>query len=208
MSNFQSKCIYCGSTSYGSGCIFSAARIHIHTDDPTRCIYCGMLAFGSGCIFNPYTKMHIHGADFGQTIKETLRKTVEISYLTDRLFENIKDSEAYKIKLINEKGNLLRAPVSPHEERLISPLSKLLLNLKKYIQVDSTTITESLKLLSQQAAYNTTIEEYELKLAFEHDMKHLLKQFLTLIHSNSTQLSIEDIESSIESSLLETLNQR
>lgn len=160
MSNFESKCMYCGSTSYGSGCIFSSLRIHVHTDDPTRCIYCGQMAYGSGCIFNPFTKMHIHGVDVGQTIRETVRKTVELSYITDRLLEDIKNTEAYKVGLINEKGNLIRAPKDIHEQRLVSPLSNFLFKLKKYIQIEPTIVIESLKMLSQNSSYEESVEEY------------------------------------------------
>lgn len=202
MSNFQSKCMYCGSTSYGSGCIFSAQKIHVHTDDPTRCIYCGMMAYGSGCIFNPYTKMHIHGADMGQTVRETMRKTVELSYLTDRLLQDVKQTEAFKVGLIDEKGNLLRTPLDIHEQRLISPLSRLLYKLKNYIPVDAETLTESLKLFA-----NTTesIEEYKHKLQLEHDARHLILQLKELIHNNTNKLSLENIEEAIESAILNTI---
>ena len=201
MSKLQSRCMYCGSTSYGSGCVFSAKHIHIHTDDPTRCIYCGMMAYGSGCIFNPYNHMHVHGMDVGQAIAESVRKTVELTYLTDRLFENIKDSEAYRLKLINESGVLIRAPETPYEQRLVSPLSNFLQNIKKYLVADSASVVNALK-LQQNNVHNETIEEYESKLQFEHEVKHIINQLKQLITDNITSMSLESVEGAIESAIL------
>lgn len=205
MSNFQSKCMYCGSTSYGSGCIFSSSRIHVHTDDPTKCIYCGMMAYGSGCVFNPYTKMHIHGMDVGQAIKESTRKTVELTYLTDRLLENIKDSEAFKLKLINEKGDLLRAPSSAYEQRLVSPLNRMLNNIKKYITADNVIISESLKFLATQTTRKISAEEYAIKLQFEQNISHIIKQLFEIIKEHSCTLSLESLEESLESAILSNI---
>jgi hypothetical protein len=201
MSKIDSKCMYCGSTSYGSGCIFSSHRMHIHVDDPTKCIYCGMMSYGSGCIFNPFTRMHVHGMDIGQTIKETTRKTVELTYLTDRILSSIQDNEAYKAKLIDKKGNIIRVPVNLHEQRLISPLSRLFVKLKNYISVDAETLCESLKLTNVQ---EETPEEYEQKLQLEHEAKHLVIQLNELIKKNITKMSLENIEAAIESAILES----
>ena len=205
MSKFESRCMYCGSTSYGSGCVFSTKHIHIHTDDPTRCIYCGMLAYGSGCIFNPYNHMHIHGMDVGQTVAESVRKTVELTYLTDRLFEDIKSCEAYKLKLINENGTLIRAPETPYEQRLVSPLSKFLQNIKKYLVADSESVVTSLK-LQQNNMHNESVEEYESKLQFKHEAEHLIKQLKSLIKNNINSMSLESVESAIESAILDAVS--
>lgn len=202
MSNYQSKCMYCGSTSYGSGCIFSSQRIHVHTDDPTRCIYCGMMSYGSGCIFNPHTNMHIHGMDVGQTIKETVRKTVELSYITDRLLQDTKHTEAFITGLIDEKGNLLRAPNSVYEQNLVSPLGKLLIRLKNYIPVSAQTLTESLKL---QSCISESIEEFEQKLKLENDIYFIIKQLKETIQNYSNKISIERVEEAIESAILNTI---
>ena len=201
MSKIDSKCMYCGSTSYGSGCIFSSHRMHIHVDDPTKCIYCGMMSYGSGCIFNPFTRMHVHGMDVGQMVKETTRKTVELTYLTDRLLDNIKNNEAFKAGLIDKRGNIIRPPESLYEQRLISPLSRLFVKVKNYISVDAETLCESLKLINTK---DESIEEYESRLQLEHEAKHLITQLNTLIRDNISKISLENIERAIESAILES----
>lgn len=206
MSNFQSKCMYCGSGSYGSGCIFSAQRIHVHVDDPTKCIYCGMMSYGSGCIFNPYTNMHVHGMDVGQTVKETTRKTIELTYLVDRLFSDIKESEAYKIGLISENGKVLRTPDNVYEQNLISPLSNFLYGIKKFISPDAQTAVESLKLLSNAYTHNESVQEYEQKLIFEQEVSFIIKQLKTVIQKNINLISHESIEYAIESAIINDNN--
>lgn len=202
MSNNQSRCMYCGSTSYGSGCIFSSHRMHIHVDDPTKCIYCGMMAYGSGCIFNPFTRMHVHGMDVGQSVNETVQKTAKITYLIDNIFKDIKDSEAYKLNLVNEAGVLIRTPDTPYEQGLVSPLSNFYTKLNKYVKPDAQTALEALKLLNATHNHDCSVEEYEKKIAFESDIKHVLKQLKNLLQENYHFLSHESIENVIESAII------
>jgi hypothetical protein len=55
------RCIYCGSTSFGLGCDKSPNRIHshCHSTDQNACMYCGTNAYGY-CKFSP-TGKHCHG---------------------------------------------------------------------------------------------------------------------------------------------------
>ena len=58
--HMSTKCRYCGSTNYGSGCIHSPTRKHEHRDDEKHCEWCGSSNYGSGCIHSP-TRKHRHG---------------------------------------------------------------------------------------------------------------------------------------------------
>ena len=58
--HMSTKCRYCGSTSYGSGCIHSPTRKLEHRDDEKHCEWCGSSSYGSGCIHSP-TRKHRHG---------------------------------------------------------------------------------------------------------------------------------------------------
>lgn len=202
----QSRCMYCGSTSYGTGCVFASHSRHVHVDDPTRCIYCGLMAYGSGCIFNPYTRVHIHGADVGQTIRETFRKTVELSYLTDRLFEKTETTEAYKLGLINKDGKILRPPETAHEQKLISPLAITLNQIKKFLNTDVTLIAESLKLLNNSKQITESVEDFKNSLEFKSELSVILKDLRKVISKNTHILSLESLEKNIEEVLLETLS--
>ena len=62
---FMSKCRYCNSTSYGSGCLRSPHRQHEHVGDEKCCEFCGASSYGSGCLNSP-TKRHRHGSGSGK----------------------------------------------------------------------------------------------------------------------------------------------
>jgi hypothetical protein len=54
------KCRYCNSSSYGSGCMHSPTGKHEHRDDEKHCEWCGSSSYGSGCMYSP-TGKHRHG---------------------------------------------------------------------------------------------------------------------------------------------------
>lgn len=202
----ESRCMYCGSTSYGTGCVFASHSRHVHVDDPTRCIYCGLLAYGSGCIFNPFSRVHIHGADVGQTIKETFRKTVELSYITDRLFTATEKTEAYKLGLINKEGKILRPPETAYEQRLISPLNITLNQIKKFINTDAALIIESLKLINNSNITEESVQDFKNSLEFKEELSTILRDLRIVISKHINVLSLESLEKNIEEVLLNTIN--
>ena len=56
------KCRFCGSTSYGSGCPYSATGKHQHRGVAAHCDFCGSTSYGSGCPYSPWGK-HRHGGE-------------------------------------------------------------------------------------------------------------------------------------------------
>ena len=60
MSN--SKCIYCGSSAYGSAIDFKhPQKVHQHLQDGKSCIYCGSSASGNANDFKHPNKVHQMG---------------------------------------------------------------------------------------------------------------------------------------------------
>jgi len=60
--HWSARCRYCGSVSFGRGCIYSPDRLHVHVGDEKHCVYCGSSSYGSGCIYNPNNnRRHLHG---------------------------------------------------------------------------------------------------------------------------------------------------
>lgn len=55
------RCIYCGSTSFGTDCDKSPNKnhSHCHSTDQNYCMYCGQNAYGN-CRYSP-TGRHCHG---------------------------------------------------------------------------------------------------------------------------------------------------
>lgn len=56
----STRCRYCNSTSYGSGCPHSPTHKHEHRDDEKHCEWCGSSSYGSCCPHSP-TGKHRHG---------------------------------------------------------------------------------------------------------------------------------------------------
>jgi len=52
-----SKCKYCGSASYGTGCMHSPTKKHYHGSGGNKCRWCGSSSLGSCCMHSP-TKNH------------------------------------------------------------------------------------------------------------------------------------------------------
>lgn len=52
----MSKCRYCNSSSYGSGCPNSPTKKHEHNGDEEKCEYCSSRSYGSGCPNSPIKK--------------------------------------------------------------------------------------------------------------------------------------------------------
>jgi hypothetical protein len=57
-----------------------------------------------------------------------------ISYdILKRILEDPKDTEAYKMGLVDEKGEIIREPVTPEEEEALTTLDVLLLKIKELL---------------------------------------------------------------------------
>ena len=66
MSERNDECRYCGTKGvHGTGCLYSPSGMHEEVGDADHCIYCGSTSYGTGCLFaNPKEnpkKLHKHG---------------------------------------------------------------------------------------------------------------------------------------------------
>ena len=94
-----SRCMYCGSTSYGKGCRYAPHGVHFHPGDAKKCSYCGSNSFGKGCKLNPFDDLHLHGINYNSMFKESLKN----SFFIDALNE-LHGSEILKKKFHFKKG--------------------------------------------------------------------------------------------------------
>jgi hypothetical protein len=49
----EKRCEFCGSSSYGSGCLNSPTKKHRHGSGANKCRWCGSTSTGSGCLNSP-----------------------------------------------------------------------------------------------------------------------------------------------------------
>ena len=107
MADKKSTCVFCGSTSYGKNCPWSSftPKIHLHTGDHTKCSYCGSsVKFGPGCPHSP-TGKHQAGANF---FNPMVAEAFVTGLIMHKLNERIEDTQAFKLGLINEWGNVVK----------------------------------------------------------------------------------------------------
>ena len=159
-----SRCLYCGSTSYGKGCRFGPKGVHFHPNDPKKCSYCGSTNYGKGCRLNPINDIHLHGIDYNTMFNESLKN----SFLLEMLNKKYKDFEAYKLGIINENGDKVREPVTEQELLAYSPETKTILKVKKYLGskmdlINQTRILESSNKLNYNKENHKKLLQYEEK---------------------------------------------
>jgi len=160
-----SRCMYCNSTSYGKGCKYAPKGVHFHPDDAKKCSYCGSMSFGRGCRMNPFSDLHLHGIDYNKMFNESFKN----KFLTQQLNKNFTDFEAYKLGIINEKGDKIKEPITEQEKAAYSPETKTILKIKKYLGskldlINQTAILENTTKQGYNKDNHKTFLEYEQKI--------------------------------------------
>jgi hypothetical protein len=160
-----SRCLYCNSTSYGRGCRYAPKGIHFHPEDPKKCSYCGSTNYGKGCQLNPFSNIHLHGIDYNKMFNESLNNR----FLLRELNKDYKDFEAYKLKIINEKGDKIKEPITEQEKSAYSPEIKTILKIKKYLGskldlINQTAILENASKVEYNKENHKKFLEYEQKI--------------------------------------------
>jgi hypothetical protein len=160
-----SRCMYCNSTSYGKGCKYAPKGVHFHPDDAKKCSYCGSTSFGRGCKLNPFSDIHLHGVDYNKMFNESLKN----KFLTNQLNKKFTEFQAYKLGIINEKGDKIKEPITEQEKAAYSPETKTILKIKKYLGskldlINQTAIFENVSKLSYNKEQHKTFLSYEQKI--------------------------------------------
>jgi hypothetical protein len=156
--------MYCNSTSYGKGCKFAPKGVHFHPDNSKKCSYCGSTSYGRGCKLNPFTDIHLHGIDYNKMFNESLKN----KFLLNMLNKEFKEFKAYKLGLINEKGDKIKEPVTIQELLAYSPETKTILKVKKYLGskldlINQTALLENSNKLSYNKDNHKKLLQYEEK---------------------------------------------
>jgi hypothetical protein len=160
-----SRCVFCGSTSYGRGCRYGPKGHHFHPDDSSRCSWCGSTSYGLGCRLNPNGKEHVHGIEYNAMIKENMNNR----FLLKELNKDYKEFEAYKLGIINDSGDKIKEPVTEQEQAAYSPETKTILKVKKYLGskldlINQTAVLESASKLNYNKDNHKKVLEYEQKI--------------------------------------------
>lgn len=186
-----SRCMYCGSTSYGKGCRYAPHGVHFHPSDAKKCAYCGSTSFGKGCKLNPFDNLHLHGINYNSMFKESLKN----NFIKEQLSKNFTDFEAFKLGIIDEKGDKIKEPVSEQEKLAYSPTTKTILKIKKHLGSKWDLIQNTI-VLEAESKIEYKKETHQKFLKYESQIHSLLSQLHELTNEALSEgLSMEQVES-------------
>lgn len=193
-----SRCMYCGSPSFGKGCRYGPKGTHFHPTDPRKCSWCGSPDYGKGCKINPFNNLHIHGIEYNTMIKESMQNVLQNQLLLNLLKQNIVEYQAYKLNLIDKHGNKIKEPLTEEEKQALSPAIKTILKIKKFLGpklelIEHVTLLEN----SQKTEFNR--EKYQKLITYENKVNDIIEQFHRLVECACQDgISFEELESLIQ----------
>jgi len=200
-----SKCMYCDAEAYGYGCPYSPHHRHVHVDDSKRCIYCGSTNFGIGCPYNPFAKIHVHGLEFNQMLKDSAYKSFTAGIFLSRLLEPIIESAAYKLGLIDENGCKVKNPETQEELNAHTPLDAYICKLRRLIGEDKMEMLNSgivVEMLNKRVSQKFDSKLYEQEMKVKLSVERFVNEYKNII-SESTQQGIS--RSLIEEMIIESI---
>jgi len=195
--NHLSRCVFCSSTSYGRGCRYSTNGVHFHPDDSKKCSYCGSTSYGKGCRYST-NGVHIHGINYNSMLKERMEEVLTNKLLLTELKKPFTEFDAYRLGLINEKGNKLKEPITEEENMAMSPANRTLFQIKRFLG-SKIELIENMEILENQKLLNFSVEKYEKILEYETKINKIFEDFHSLIHeAEQDNISFEILEALIK----------
>jgi len=191
-----SRCMYCGSSSYGKGCRFGPKGTHFHADDTTKCSYCSSRDFGKGCRMNPFSDLHLHGIPYNSMISEKLKNMLRNHTLLHELLKPLHEYNAYTLGIIDSVGRKIKEPINEVERASYSPLTRTLIRVKRYLgsKLDLLTHTSLLE-GSSSSTYNQV--NHKQVLCVESNIRNKINEIYEIIESalkdGITMEQIDDI---------------
>jgi len=177
----QNRCSYCGSTSYGKGCKFAPKGVHVHPDDSTKCTFCGSSDYGKGCRLNPYGDLHVHGGIYNSMYKENVQSFLDEKIIISLLKQNYRDFECYKLGVIDEKGNRIKAQLNEKEENSYNYFTKTLIQIKKYLGSKIDLLHEVNEMQKNNSIQNLSIDRYTKLMEYQTRADVIINELYQLI---------------------------
>jgi hypothetical protein len=189
-----SRCVFCGSPNYGRGCRYGPKGYHFHPDDSTKCSWCGSPNYGKGCRFNPNGTEHVHGINYNPMIKEAINN----QFLLKELNKPFTEFQAYKLKLIDSNGSIIKEPVTEQEIMSLTPTVKTILKIKKYLGSKLDIINSSV-VLENSAKVKYTKESYSKLIELEEQISDIYAELhKTVAQAHTDGISLEEINAVLQ----------
>lgn len=195
-----SRCMFCNSTMYGSGCPYSPHKKHVHVSDGRKCIYCGSIATGTGCPYNPFSRIHVKGVEFNTMAKESIHNSIMTSLFLSRFIQPVIETSAYRLGLIDEHGNKLKECVTDEERAALTPLDVYIFKIRRLIG------ESYLDLFKSEALLETTLKTTEQKFDIEKYKKEIeIKSKIDNVICTMEEIFAEGIQCGLSKNHVENL---
>lgn len=129
-----SKCMYCDSPAYGKSCPYGPQKLHTHVDDPKKCVWCGSTSIGATCPYNPFGKVHQRGITYNPVMIEALENGIIQGLVMKKLATPISETSAFKMGMIDDKGNVIREPETIEERKMMTGVDKYLIKVRNLLK--------------------------------------------------------------------------
>ena len=117
------------------------------------------------------------------------------AYMMKKLAESFKNTDAFKLGIIDTNGNLIRKPVTLEEKLSYTSIDSYLTKVKKMLGSKTDLLNHNIYLEKVTDASKLPIELYEKELAFKHELSVIAKHFKQCLQdANSQHLPTELIE--------------
>lgn len=171
-----SRCMFCNSTGYGTGCPYSPHKKHVHIDDSRKCIYCGSPNIGTGCPYNPFSKLHIRGIEYNNMNKESMHHSFTASLFLDRLTQPITSTPAYKLGLVDDEGKVINECKTDLEKAALTPLDMYIFKIKRLVGENLIELLKSNVLLEMTSNTEEKFDacKYQEEVKITHRVNHII----------------------------------
>lgn len=199
----DSKCMYCDGVGYGKSCPYGPQRLHVHVDDAKRCVWCGSTSKGASCPYNPFGKVHQTGITYNPVVIESLQNGIIQGLVMKKLSQPISESNAFKMGLIDENGNVIREPETLMERKALTGVDKYLIKIKNLVK-------EKLDILNLTLYYENkeadSIEDIAELYPIELECKDELNECVTRMMGIASEYSQKGISTGkLEQMVIEAL---
>ena len=171
--NNYTGCIYCGSESYGKGCIYSPTDTHIHIN-ASGCIYCGSESRGGGCCYNPYGNTHVRGVEFLNKSAVQAEKAAVLTYILNMASSILIEGQTYT-----------------------SPLDRLYKRVSYMIASIAEPLLETFSFQEAPTYKNLSKKDLIKTVEFKNKFKKQLSEFSQTISEASLALPKEIVENAL-----------
>jgi len=187
--------MYCGSTSFGKGCRYAPHEVHFHPNDSLKCAYCNSTNYGKGCKLNPTSDLHVHGVSFNNMFRESVQSFLDNNIFLNEIKKDFKQFQAFKLGIIDEQGNKLKAPVSEQEQLAYTPFVRTIIKLKRYLGAKADLLEASSMLEYNSIPIDESVEKYNKILEYRDKVNDIVSElYKTLDMAQQDGLLLEDIK--------------